>query len=215
MSMKTKVIKFCRKATNGITNSQLICCRIANSAKRGYVIERMEKISRFIGLVCLCFLFFSFLQSCKSHDFIKIENKVAKYSERVYVKRLKKYGNASMINPEGWSSDVWYYDNNKIHIEHIARRGRRIKITSKREYDCDSLIDIKEYKESCFHKCEDISTLLRSSMYDAETDSVYELFVMLDMDKLVLNGHDSLLVKKLREHIIKYNLWEMMDEGNK
>ena len=177
--------------------------------------ECMEKISRFIGLVCLCFLFFSFLQSCKSHDFIKIENKVGKYSKRIYAKRLKKYGNASMIRPEGWSSDVWYYDKNKIHIEHIARRGRRIKITSKREYGCDSLIDIKEYKEGSFHKWDDISTLLRSSMYDAETDSVYELFVVLDMDKLVLNGHDSLLVKKLREHIIKYNLWEMMDKGNK
>ena len=171
--------------------------------------ENMEKISRFIICGCLWILFLLLLQSCKSHDFIKIENKVAEYSERVYVKRLKKYGNASMINPEGWSSDVWFYDKNKIHIEHIARRGRRIKITSKREYDCDSLIDIKEYKESCFHKCEDISTLLRSSMYDAETDSVYELFVMLDMDKLVLNGHDSLLVKKLREHIIKYDLWKV------
>ena len=49
-------------------------------------------------------------------------------------------------------------------------------------------------------------------MYDAETDSVYELFVVLDMDKLVLNGHDSLLVKKLREHIIKYDLWKVEEK---
>ena len=167
--------------------------------------EGMEKISRFIISGCLCVLFLLFLQSCKSHDFFHQVAKNRKYTNKLYKKYLKTYGNASWIDPESTFSVLWYYDNNKIHITRI----RRAKIMSTSVYDCEpnSVINIREYKKGCYMECIDADGF-ESSFYDTETDSLYRINVCLDIDELISKETDCPVLKELREYIIKYKLWE-------
>ena len=168
--------------------------------------EGMEKISRFIISGCLCVLFLLFLQSCKSHDFFHQVAKNRKYTNKLYKKYLKTYGNASVIDTEGNFSVLWYYDNNKIHITEIGRA----KIDSTTEYDCDSnsVINIRDFKRGCYPECLDADGF-KSSFYDAKTDSLYEIDVCLNICELKSKETDCPVIKQLREHIIKYKLWEV------
>ena len=168
--------------------------------------ENMEKISRFIISGCLCVVLLLLLQSCKSHDFFHQVAKNRKYTNKLYKKYLKTYGNASMIDPEGTSSVLWYYDKNKIYITDI----NRAKIASKKEYNCnsDSVINIRKFKRGCYSECIDAEGF-KSSFYDVKEDSLYEIYVCLDICELKSKETDCPVIKQLREHIIKYKLWEV------
>ena len=63
---------------------------------------------------------------------------MGKSAEKLYNRILKKFGNATMLLPEGSFALVWYYSNQKIHITTIRWRKKSID----REYNCDSVLNI-------------------------------------------------------------------------
>lgn len=164
--------------------------------------ESMEKISRF-KIVFYCLLTFFSITSCISHNFENQINKNHRYSKKIYNKYLKEYGNASMIITEGNFSIIWYYQNNAIHITRV----KKSKISANQEYECDNMINIKDYKLGCYTESLDAELFL-SSLYDIETDSLYEVGVCLVIDELKCKETACPVIKELRNHIIKYKLWE-------
>ena len=126
-----------------------------------------------------------------------------KYSQKIYDRYLKEHGNASMIEPEGTFSVIWYYKDKKIYVTNISCR----KISSTKEYDCDSVLDIKKYKRGCYPESIDADGFT-SSFYDKEADSLYTIWIGLMVDELKTKGSDCPFMKDLREHIIKYKLYE-------
>lgn len=163
----------------------------------------MEKISRFVVIRCVCVIVLSLCVSCH-HSFYHQVKMNHKFSKRIYKQYLNKYGNASMLSPMGNFSVVWYYQNERIHIIDI-KRG---KIFSQREFQCDSIPDIKKYKFGCYPECLD-AYVFESSLYDKSTDSLYHIDVCLDIHTLMETGSDCPVIKELREHIIKYKLRDL------
>ena len=145
--------------------------------------------------------------SCGTNNFWRQVNRNQKYSQKIYDRYLKEHGNVSMIEPEGNFSVIWYYSDKKIYVTHISRA----KISSTEEYDCDSALNIKEIKE--YEKKHFLEVLdadiFQSSFYDTETDSLYKIEICLDVTDLKSKGSDSPFLNELREHIIKYKLWDV------
>lgn len=140
--------------------------------------------------------------SCGANKFYTQVNKNRKFATKVYNNYLKSFGNVSMIDPEGNFSVIWYYANNKINVTNIARS----KIVSVRDYNCDSILNIDKYQYGCYPEAID-GDGFQSSYYDAERDSLCEIWIGLDVDKLKSNETDCPFIKDLRNHIIKYNLY--------
>lgn len=165
----------------------------------------MRKNSKII--IAFCLFFCLLVTSCRTKDFMKQIDKNHKYSQKIYDRYLKEHGNASMIEPEGTFSVIWYYKDKKIYVTNISRR----KISSTKEYDCDSVLNIKEIKEhEKKHFIEVLDAdMFQSSFYDTETDSLYKIEICLDVTDLKSKGSDSPFLKELREHIIKYKLWDV------
>ena len=151
----------------------------------------MEKISK-SKIMCCCLLSFFSIANCRASDFWCQVTKNHEYSKKTFRNYLKKYGNASMILTEGTYSVIWYYDNNMIHITRIGRT----KITSREEYYCDTILNIKEYKRGCYIESLD-SDLFESSFYDAKTDSLFEIGVCLDVNKLKSKGTNCPILRDL------------------
>lgn len=161
----------------------------------------MRKNSKII--IAFCLFFCLLVTSCRTKDFMKQIDKNHKYSQKIYDRYLKEHGNASMIEPEGTFSVIWYYKDKKIYVTNISRR----KISSTKEYDCDSVLDIKKYKRGCYPESIDADGFT-SSFYDKEADSLYTIWIGLMVDELKRKGSDCPFMKDLREHIIKYKLYE-------
>ncbi len=159
----------------------------------------MRKNSKII--IAFCMFFCLLVISCRTKDFMKQIDKNHKYTQKIYDRYLKEHGNVSTIEPEGNFSVVWYYKDKKIYITHISRA----KISSKEEYDCDSVLDIKKYKSGCFPESIDADGFT-SSFYDKEADSLYTIWIGLMVDELKTKGSDCPFMKDLREHIIKYKI---------
>ena len=162
-------------------------------------IKDMRKNSKII--IAFCLFFCLLVTSCKTKDFMKQIDKYHKYSQKIYDRYLKEHGNASMIEPEGTFSVIWYYKDKKIYVTNISRR----KISSTKEYDCDSVLDIKKYKRGCYPESIDADGFT-SSFYDKEADSLYTIWIGLMVDELKTKGSDCPFMKDLREHIIKYKI---------
>ena len=159
----------------------------------------MRKNSKII--IAFCLFFCLLVTSCKTKDFMKQIDKNHKYSQKIYDRYLKEHGNASMIEPEGTFSVIWYYKDKKIYVTNISRT----KISSTKEYDCDSVLDIKKYKRGCYPESIDADGFT-SSFYDKEADSLYTIWIGLMVDELKTKGSDCPFMKDLREHIIKYKI---------
>lgn len=172
----------------------------------------MEKIRRLIIICCLFLLLFP-LAGCKPLSWYKIEAKVWNSAKKLFNRTLKKYGNASMLLPDGNYALVWYYSNQKIHITNIIWKRKLIV----REYDCDSTLNIKEFNPEClperkdfepdYHLYPSYNVYFVSSFMDAETDSLYKVDEFFDVEYLLRKGSDCPVFNQLREHIIKYQLW--------
>ena len=108
-----------------------------------------------------------------------------------------------MIDPEGNFSVIWYYKNKRIYITRILKS----KIVSTEDYRCDTILNIKEYKEECYPETIDAEGFM-SSYYDENIDSLYSIYICLDVTNLKLKGSSCPVLKELREHIIKYKLWD-------
>ena len=100
----------------------------------------MRKNSKII--IAFCLFFCLLVTSCRTKDFMKQIDKNHKYSQKIYDRYLKEHGNASMIEPEGTFSVIWYYKDKKIYVTNISRT----KISSTKEYDCDSVLDIPKIR---------------------------------------------------------------------
>ena len=162
--------------------------------------EKMEKICRVIIVMTI---FCALLISCGSNNFYTQVRKNRKFAMKIYNNYLDSYGNASMIDPEGNFSVVWYYANNKIYITDITRS----KIITKKEYDCNTPLNIDRYEKNCYPNVLDGEGFL-ASYYNTETDSIHKIWIGLDIDRLKAEGCDCEFLKELRNHIIKYKLWE-------
>ena len=105
------------------------------------IIKNMRKNSKII--IAFCLFFCLLVISCRTKDFMKQIDKNHKYSQKIYDRYLKEHGNVSMIEPEGNFSVIWYYKDKKIYVTNISRR----KISSAKEYDCYSVLDIKKIQK--------------------------------------------------------------------
>ena len=81
------------------------------------------------------------------------------------------------------------------------------KIVSTEDYRCDTILNIKEYKEECYPEPIDADGF-KSSYYDENIDSLFNINIGLDVTALKLKGSSCPVLKELREHIIRYKLWE-------
>ena len=154
-------------------------------------------------IIAFCMFFCLLVISCRTKDFMKQIDKNHKYTQKIYDRYLKEHGNVSTIEPEGDFSVVWYYKDKKIYVTRISRA----KISSKEEYDCDSVLDIKKHEKGCYPESIDADGFT-SSFYDTDTDSIYSIWIGLMVDDLKSKGSDCPFMNDLREHIIKYKLWE-------
>lgn len=142
------------------------------------------------------------LSSCASTSFNRSIAKNVNFSEKLYRQYLSTYGNASMLEPEGNFSVVWYYDKGRIFVTHICNA----KISFYEDYECASMLNIKEYTKGCFPESLDAEGF-KSSFRDAATDSIQEIYVCLEVARLISNGSECPIMGTLRNHIKKYNLW--------
>ena len=144
----------------------------------------MEKTFRFKSIIqgYIIIVLLLSLISCGTSYFERQVAQNRTYANRIYDKYLKAYGNVSMIDPEGNFSVIWYYNNKRIYITRILKS----KIVSTEDYRCDTILNIKEYKKDCY-----LQTI------DAE-----------DVTNLKLKGSSCPVLKELREHIIRYKLWD-------
>ena len=167
--------------------------------------ETMEKTFRFksITLGYIIIVLLISLVSCRTNDFWRQVAQNRKYSNRIYDKYLKAYGNAYMIVPEGNCSVIWYYKNERIYITRILKS----KIDSTKDYPCDTILNIKEYKDGCYLQAIDAQGF-KASYYDENIDSLYNIYICLDVSNLKLKGSGCPVLKELREHIIRYKLWD-------
>lgn len=166
------------------------------------VMNNLNKISRLVISRCVFIIFLCLCSGCHTSFYSQVK-KNQKFSTRIYKKYLNEYDNVSMLSSIGNSSVIWYYSNGKINITDI----KKAKIFSVREFSCDSILNIKDYKQECFNECLDAEGF-ESSFYDKKTDSLYHVYICLDIRNLMINGSDCPVAKELREHIIKYKLRE-------
>jgi len=68
------------------------------------------------------------------------------------------------------------------------------------------MLNIKEYTKGCYPEAMDAEGF-RSSVRDAKTDSIQEIYVCLVVDDLISKGSDCPTMGLLRDHILRYNLW--------
>ena len=108
-----------------------------------------------------------------------------------------------MIDPEGNFSVIWSYKNKRIYITRILKS----KIVSTEDYPCDTILNIKEYKKECYLQTIDAEGF-KSSYYDEKIDSLFNIYICLDITNLKLKGSSCPVLKELREHIIRYQLWD-------
>ena len=163
--------------------------------------ESMEKISR---IIIICFFFWmlpSFVDG-RTYDWYKIEVQVNKTAKKLYNRTLKKHGNATMLSPEGNFVLVWYYANQKLYLTKVIWKKKSIK----REFECDSALNIKNFNPDC-QPPQLLHCRLRSSLVDAETDSVYTISAFFDVDSLISKGSDCPVFNQLRDHLITYKMW--------
>ena len=165
----------------------------------------MEKTFRFKSIIqgYIIIVLLLSLVSCKTNNFWRQVDKNRTFANKIYDKYLKAYGNVSMIDPEGNFSVIWYYKDNRIYITRILKS----KIVSTEDYRCDTILNIKEYKEECYLEPIDADGF-KSSYYDENIDSLYNINIGLDVTALKLKGSSCPVLKELREHIIRYKLWE-------
>ena len=163
--------------------------------------ESMEKISWF-KVMFICLLLSSSLVGCKPISWYKIENQVGKSADKLYNRTLKKHGNATMLRPEGNFVLVWYYENQKIYLTTVRWKKKSIK----REFECDSALNIKDFNKDCLPP-QSIHWYFQSSSVDAETDSVYTISAFFDVDSLISKGSDCPVFNQLRDHLITYKMW--------
>ena len=163
--------------------------------------KSMKKISR-LKIMFLGLLLLSSLVGCKPISWYKIENQVGKKAEKLYNRTLKKHGNATMLCPEGNFALVWYYDNQKIYLTTVRWKKKSIK----REFECDSALNIKNFNPDCQPPLS-LHWEFQSSSVDAETDSVYTISAFFDVDSLISRGSDCPVFNQLREHIVTYKMW--------
>jgi hypothetical protein len=142
------------------------------------------------------------LVSCGTNKFWRQVAQNRTYANRIYDKYLKAYGNVSMIDPEGNFSVIWYYKNKRIYITRILKS----EIVSTEDYRCDTILNIKEYQKECYPEVIDAEGF-KSSYYDENIDSLYIIYIGLDVTNLKLKGSSCPVLKELREHIIRYKLW--------
>ena len=143
------------------------------------------------------------LVSCGTNKFWRQVAQNRTYANRIYDKYLKAYGNVSMIDPEGNFSVIWYYKNKRIYITRILKS----EIVSTEDYRCDTILNIKEYQKECYPEVIDAEGF-KSSYYDENIDSLYIIYIGLDVTNLKLKGSSCPVLKELREHIIRYKLWD-------
>ena len=173
--------------------------------------ETMEKTFRFkpITLGYIIIVLLLSLVSCRTNDFWRQVAQNQKYSNRIYDKFLKVYGNAYMIEPEGNWSVIWYYNNERIYFTEILKS----KIVSTKDYPCDTILNIKEYKDGCYLETLDAQAL-KASYYDEKIDSLYNIYICLDVTDLKLKGSSCPVLKELRELIIRYKLWDFDEQSS-
>ena len=166
---------------------------------------KMEKTYRFKSIIIgsLIIVLLLSLVSCGTNKFWRQVAQNRTYANRIYDKYLKAYGNVSMIDPEGNFSVIWYYNNKRIYITRILKS----KIVSTEDYRCDTILNIKEYKKDCYLQTIDAEGF-KSSYYDENIDSLYNIYICLDVTDLKLKGSSCPVLKELRELIIRYKLCE-------
>lgn len=164
--------------------------------------ESMEKIGWLKIIICHLIILV-ILIGCKTVDFYKIDVNVGKSVDKLYNQYLKKYGNATKLDSEGNFAFVWYYDKNKIYITKIIWKKKPIF----REYDCETPLDIKNFKQGS-NPPMSVEWRFESSLWDAKNDSLYCIFEYLDVDELITYGSDRPVLKELRDQLIKYHLRE-------
>lgn len=165
--------------------------------------ENMVEISKFKIIIISFLMLFTTAARCRTLTLYSIDNKIWKQSNRLYNRYLRKYGNASMIDPTGTLALVWYYENNKIHITKIMWKKKNIKYV----YDCDSYYSPKDYEKDCYPEWSG-RECFKSAYTDVENDSIYETEIWLNIDTLKQNGTDCPVLKELRDIVIKYKMWE-------
>ena len=159
-----------------------------------------EMIRKLAICRCVCVVSLCLCISCKAGFYAQVK-KNQKVSTKIYNKYLNEYDNVSMLSSMGNFSVIWYYSNGKIHITEI----KSAKISSQREYSCDSILNIKSFNQECYPECIDAGEF-ESSLYDKKADSLYHINVCLDIRDLMTNGTDCPVLRGLREHILKYKL---------
>jgi len=155
-------------------------------------------------ILIICSAIVLLLSSCASNRFYRIVARNNDYSRKIYDRYLDTYGNASMLEPEGNFSRVWYYHEGRIYVTNIVNA----KTTSIEDFECPSMLNIKEYTKGCYPEALDAEGF-GSSVRDAKTDSIQEIYVCLVVDDLISKGSDCPTMGQLRDHILRYNLWPM------
>ena len=164
--------------------------------------ENLVKISRIVILSLMLLLTTS--ASCKTLDLYLIDCKIWKQSNKLFKRYLRRHGNASMIEPTGNFSLVWYYENNKLYLTKIIWKKKNIK----RVYDCDKYYNPKDYEKGCYPEWSG-RECFKTSFLETENDSVYEAEIWLNVDTLKQNGTDCPVLKELRDIVIMNKMWEM------
>lgn len=166
----------------------------------------MEKNSRNTIVNSICFLLVFLQIGCGTYHQTHQLSKHERFCLEMFNHILKKYGNVFMIESDGYNpyTEIWYYNDKQIYVTGVSHG----KIFSNNTFHCDSVINIREYdhnNKDGVDKALD-AELLTAAVYDKSSDSIYRLKFTLEVEELKRMSPQDPFLKKLKEHIIKYNI---------